>query len=195
MARISPSQNDSISAVVPKGWVASATEMDDYEMGIDNAISHCGSKCAYIKSLAAEPRGRDGVEAFATISQYFSAQRYLEKRVRLSAYLRTADVTAGAGLWLRVDSEAKIAVKLDNMKDRQIIGTTDWAEYHCVLDVPAGSTYISFGAFLSGRGQVWFDDFKFAIVGKDVSTTEHAGDVVGAGKTNEMPVNLNFEES
>ena len=64
------------------------------------------------------------------------------------------------------------------------------AEYEIVLDVPEQADQISFGLLLTGKGQVWMDDLKFEVVGKDVPTTD--------GGLNQRipkePTNLDFEE-
>ena len=76
------------------------------------------------------------------------------------------------------------------MQDRPIKGTSDWKRYEIVLDVPEQAQEIAFGLLLTGGGQVWMDDLKFEVVGKDVATTGPSstkGALAG-------PTNLNFEE-
>ncbi len=59
----------------------------------------------------------------------------------------------------------------DRMERRPVYGTTDWQKYEIVLDVPADSRTIMFGAHLEGRGEIWIDDAQLEVVGNDVPVT------------------------
>ena len=50
-------------------------------------------------------------------------------------------------------------------------GTTDWTRYEIVLDVPEAGQQIAMGLILDGPGQVWMDDLKIEVVGKEVAPT------------------------
>jgi hypothetical protein len=77
------------------------------------------------------------------------------KRVRLAGSLKIRDVNGGwAGLWLRVDGPDAKLIAIDNMGTQTLIGTTDWSHHAVVLDVPEAAVWRSFGALLSGTGQV-----------------------------------------
>jgi hypothetical protein len=62
-------------------------------------------------------------------------------------------------LWMRIDGadEAR-PLAFDNMEDRPIKGSTDWAAHSVVRDVPPDATVIALGALLAGKGHVWWDD-------------------------------------
>jgi len=79
------------------------------------------------------------------------------------------------------------------MQGRAIKGTTDWTLYDIVLDVPDSASNIAFGALLTGKGQIWFDNLKFEIVDKSIPTTE----IYKIKKTEKAktsgPTNLDFE--
>jgi len=171
------------SAQVPKGWFAAGNQPKDYEMKLDRETAHSGKGSATLKCIAPKASG------FGTLMQTCQADEYRGKRVRMSGYVRAADVADWAGLWLRVDGPRGKALSFDNMEDRAIKGTTDWKRCEIVLDVPEESEQLAFGVLLSGTGQVWMDDLKFEIVGKDVPTTG-SGD---KGPKATAPVNLDFE--
>jgi len=108
----------------------------------------------------------------------------------MSGFMKSIDVADWAGLWLRVDAaDYKKALSFDNMKDgredRAVRGTTDWKKYDIVLDVPSDAASMSFGALLSGTGQIWFDNLNFEIVDNTVPTTS---------EDDTVPTNLNFEK-
>jgi hypothetical protein len=52
----------------------------------------------------------------------------------------------------------------DNIRDRQVHGTTEWTEYDLVVDVPQTSTNIAFGVIIVGGGMIWIDELKLEVV-------------------------------
>ncbi|MDX1987323.1 MAG: hypothetical protein SFV17_11605 [Candidatus Obscuribacter sp.] len=126
--------------------------------------------------------------------QQMNCAEYIDKRLRMSLWVKTKDVTGWVAPWMRVDGKAGASSPLsfDNFCTRQITGTTDWTKHDIVLDVPAESVNIAFGVMLGGRGDAWIDDFSFEIVGKDVPIS----DCPCSRNSNERdePKNLNFED-
>ncbi len=127
--------------------------------------------------------------SFGAFSQAITASRYLTKRIRLSADLRTVDVTGWAGLWMRVDGQSfHEMLGFDNMEQRALTGTTDWQRHEIVLDIDPRAHTIIFGALLAGEGTLSVAAFAFEEVSLDVPTT-------GAGFTMPAePANLGFTE-
>jgi hypothetical protein len=118
---------------------------------------------------------------------------YLGKRIKMTGYVKSENVSSWAGLWIRVDeANSKRYLTFDNMGDRPITGTTDWKKYEIVVDVPRNASRISYGALLGETGQIWFDNITFEIVDQTVPTT-------GIFKRNKStslpePTNLDFEK-
>jgi hypothetical protein len=167
---------------LPEGWMGGNTK--DYDIGVDREIVKEGKASAYIRSKTPTP------ENFGTIVQAFSAKEYVGKRVRMSAFVKADKIEEWAGLWMRIDGEGKEnrSLSFDNMQSRPIKGTLDWKEYEIVLDVPNQSKSITFGILLTGPGQAWLDDFKFAVVTKDVPVTGQTRQGPSEG-----PTGLGFE--
>jgi hypothetical protein len=172
-----------VNAETPKGWFAAGSHPKEYEMTLDQNTTYSGKGSASLKSIVLKASG------FGTLMQTFKADDYRGKRLRMSGYVRAADVADSAGLWLRVDGLKGEVLSFDNMRERPITGTADWKKCEIVLDVPEASQQIAFGLLLSGTGQVWMDDVKFEAVGKEVPTTGVAGQAGPKG-----PRNLDFEE-
>jgi RNA polymerase sigma factor (sigma-70 family) len=175
----------------PKGWWGGAQKAGEYEVGTDREVFHGGkaSACVEMKDVADED--------FGTLAQSFKADGYRGKRVRLSAWLKTKEVAGGAGLWMRVDSADK-TVSFDNMQNRRVKGTSDWAKYEIVLDVPEASKEITFGLLLAGKGRAWVDDFAFEVVGEKVKSTNLLEEEIpiqraADAEVPDKPVNLDFE--
>jgi hypothetical protein len=104
--------------------------------------------------------------------QYFEPEEYLGKRIRLTGAIKSRDVTGWASFWLRIDgaSTPKTLV-IDEMRNRALVGTSDWKKFEIVLDVPKQATNLVFGSLLNGAGQMGFCDLKFEIVDNSVPTT------------------------
>ncbi len=77
--------------------------------------------------------------------QSISAENYLDKRLRLSGFIKSKDVNGWSGMWMRIDGDNGKQLGFDNMQTRPIKGTTDWKQYEIVLDVPANSKTINYG--------------------------------------------------
>jgi len=165
---------------VPKGWFMAGTKPAEYESIVDTRTAYNGHPSASLKAKGPTTEG------FGTLMQDFRADRYLGKRVRLSAFVKSEGVQKWAGLWMRVDKDQQI-LAFDNMQSRPIKGTTNWQQYDVVLDVPQSATGIFLGILLEGQGTVWLSAAKLNVVGTDVSTT--SGTRLADG-----PVNLSFEE-
>jgi len=134
-------------------------------------------------------RGARKANDFGGIGQTISANRYQGKRVRMTVWLRTQDVTGWAGAWFRVDREGS-EVAFDNMQQRSLSGTQPWAQHSLVLDVPKDAEQLVYGALLSGKaGSLWVDDLRLEVVDRDVPVTDMLVE-----KKPTSPQNLGFEE-
>ena len=171
----------SLIAAAPEGWHLAGSAPNDYETGISDGADD--SSAAYLKSVVDSPRG------FGTLMQTFSAVDYRGQRLRLSGAVRTNDVGAWAGLWMRIDGRGQERLGFDNMQDRPILGSTDWNRYEVILDVPEQSEAIAFGVLLVGQGEVHLDDLRFEVVGQDVAVT--GNETPGLRPE---PANLSFED-
>lgn len=155
------SQADSM----PDGWVMAGSDPSSYtfELAVDQGRPE---PSGYL--MADDPKDKNG---FGTVMQSFYPEEYLDKRVKLTAFMRAKGVADKASFWMRLDSNKVRAVSFDNMFDRAISGTKDWQQYEIVLDVPGNATNLSYGALLKGKGEIWFDEFQFTVVDKSVPLT------------------------
>jgi len=151
---------------LPIGWFATGSKPQKFNMGIDCCTAYNNKVSGYIKSLTANytESGR--------LLQIIKANNYEGQRIRFSGYVKSKNIEEGAGLWMHLVGKANESLSFDNMRDRPIIGTSDWEKYEIVLDVPKGSTRIAFGIYLQGKGELWASNLDFEIVGLDVPTTE-----------------------
>jgi len=168
------------------GWIVTGSTPKAYEVNLDREIHNKGSKSIMLKSQELDLE--EGT--YCTILQQFKAKNYIGNRVRFSGYIKSQDVNGWGGLWMRVNSITANVIKIDNMQNRPIKGTTDWTYYSVVLDIPESSSIINIGLLLYDTGILWLDNIIFEIVDESVSTT----DVDLSYDMPEAPVNLSLED-
>ena len=148
------------------GWIKCGSVPESYAMGLDITTAKVGKNSATIKSIEAS------IEGFGSLAQKLDAKTFLGKRVKMWAYVKSKNVANWAGLWFRVDGkDSSNSLVFDNMYNRGIKGTTGWAKYEIVLDVPTNASRFVFGALLHGTGQIWFDDITFEVVNNKTNLT------------------------
>jgi hypothetical protein len=150
------------------GWMLAGSAPEAYEQGEVEEYGLSASR--YLRST------RPSIDGFGTTMRTTDAAGARGGRLRLSASVKSEDVAAWAGLWMRVDGAVSAQgrrdmLAFDNMEDRPIRGTTDWRQYQVVLDVPEGAEYLAFGVLLEGTGQVWFKNFSVEPVERSVRVT------------------------
>jgi hypothetical protein len=167
---------------IPKGWDVSGDAPNKYEMGLDPSVTYENHPCVTIQA------GTDPSE-FAALCQSFKADAYRGKRVRFLAAVRSSNVENRAALFMRVGGTGDKMLAFDNMRNRPITGSTDWAHYSIVLDVGQDAETIIFGILLSLTGQVWMADVHLDVVGPEIPSTDLLDELVP-----NFPINLEFEE-
>ncbi|MDT0710604.1 helix-turn-helix transcriptional regulator [Mammaliicoccus sciuri] len=167
------------------GWFLSGSNPDDYVMSIDDEVVYQGKVSARLES-----RNNKKNNGFATMMQQFNAKKYLNKRMKLSAFIKTDKVIESTGLWMRVDNKYEDILQFDNMSNRQIKGTNSWNIYSVVLDIPEQSEVISMGILLNGSGKVWIDNIKFTNVDLNIPSTNMSME----RNLLDEPINLSFED-
>ena len=171
-----------VSLDVPKDWHIAGSKPKSYEMGLEKSTEEGKKNTVTIKSIENEING------FGTLMQNSLPKEFLGKRIKMSGEMKSSDVKAWAGFWLRVDQEkSKKPLAFDNMSERPVKGNSDWTKYEIVLDIPKEASNLAYGALLNGTGQIWFDNIKFEVVSKDEKTTGKNG------KQLARPTNLNFD--
>lgn len=140
------------------GWYLDHTVV--FEGGFDSSVHYSGRQSLRLH-----------VEPDAFPFPYGGMARRMEpsavagKRVRLSGYLRTEDVTDYAGLWYAA-RRASGGFAVAEMSASAVHGTTPWTRYTIELDVPANAVEIIIGTELSGSGTAWFDKLELEIDGR-----------------------------
>jgi beta-lactamase regulating signal transducer with metallopeptidase domain len=179
----------SITSSAPAGWHKNGDMTSAYVVGVDRAQMHDGLPSAYVKSIKPEITG------FGGMMQMCSAEKFLGKKLRYSAWMKTEGAKdGGAHLWFRVDGlETDAVLQFDNMAHRAAMGTTDWQRYSLVLEVPDNAGALAFGFFVGGTGQAWVSGAKIEEAGPDEPVTNIPLSTGKARILPKAPVNLSFE--
>ena len=176
-----------LSFDLPTGWFAAGSKPKSYEMGIDKGAGKDGKNAATIKSIDKK------IEGFGTLMQQSKPDKYLGKRIRMTGFVKSENVTTWAGLWFRVDQAgSQQSLSFDNMGDRPIKGTTGWTKYEIVIYVPSNASLIAYGALMYCTVKIWFDNITIEIVDDNVPTTGSQNGKKSA--TQNEPTNLDFEK-
>jgi len=185
-----------VVAQAPAGWLLSGPNANLYRMRLDRTVVHSGES-----SMRLAARGNRRKREWAVAVQMIDAGPFRGGRVRLAGFLRSDDLDSG-GLWMRIDGivdgeAAQIVV--DNAEDRRLSDEQDWTPQEIVLDVPAQSVTIVFGAMINGDGSLWVDGLTLEAVEDDVpATAEVTNTVLGGAYERPLgmlpgPMNLDFE--
>ena len=145
-------------------WITAGSDPTEYVVSADGSVHRDGAASLSIASKGDVPAGK-----FGTAMQSVPATPFRGTRVRLSADVKTEGVQGWAGLWMRVDGST--VRPFDNMENRPLTGSSDWARYSIVLDVPADASMIALGTLLDGGGHVWTDDVVLETVSSSIPTT------------------------
>lgn len=184
VVRMKKEENDMNTQEQIKGWNLSGSNPELYELIVDGDVFHTGTKSGLLYA-----KGKANEQQFATMMQGFQSDDYKGKRIKMSCFLKTEQVTK-CGAWLRIDNFSGDTIQFDNMDNRSIQGTTEWNHYSIILDVPEESVSIHFGVLLIGEGKVWADGFNFEEVNKKVATTN----MLSQDHLPKQPSNLDFNE-
>jgi hypothetical protein len=176
-------QDQEVVAMGLTHWWKTGAAPNDYEFGLAEEPFE-GQPVASLRSIAHPAR------SFGAFCQTIAAEAYRGQRIRFSAALKANHLTDGwGGLWLRVDgARLDETLAIDTMEDRPLVGTTGWQQHALVLDVAAAAAMISFGAGLSGEGELLVSQLAFEEVGDEVPVT------AGPHRPRH-PLNLDFSQA
>jgi len=150
---------------------------NSYTVWTDMSTGNMGAAC---KSLDKKIKGFASGMLSTMPDEYTGIsdlpKKYLGKRIRFSAYVKTENVAEWVGLWVWVGKKGgKEALAFDNMrygkKDRAIRGTTPWTKYEVVLDVPMNASNIIYGTMIAGTGEMRVHTILLEIVDTSVPVT------------------------
>jgi|GEM_PF-957139 len=119
------------------------------------------------KRLAGYMGARETVtDDLGVFLQTIKASMLLDKKIRVTAKVKSNGINDWAGIWLRSDDINGNNLSFHNMQKTPIKGTLDWHEVSFEIDIPAKSHVINFGTVMRGQGQLWVDEISISSIGK-----------------------------
>ena len=135
-------------------WGGACGQAGDFEVVADTTIAHTGRTSIRVTA-------DDDPSGFANVCTALPAPAYVGHRIRLSAYLRTANLGGGgAALWARADDANHQSVAFLNTQATPARGTNDWKQVSLSLDIPSGAAQLYIGVLSLGPGSLWIDDAR-----------------------------------
>ena len=141
----------------PAGWATVSAE----HVSSDGQVFHGGERSVRIERQPDSARDFSGVTL--TLPVDFGG-----RRIQLSGFVRTEDVTGFAAIWMRLDGGAG-SLAFDSLQKLNVQGTTDWKEYAVTVPVHPDGRILYFGFLLSGAGKAWADDLRLLVDGKPIA--------------------------
>lgn len=168
---------------------------DIYKLTTDDTVKFEQKPALSLQTTQAH---QDSSKFYAAPFQDVPVDKFRGKRVQYSAFLKTDDVEASSGLWMKAKSRDTV-VAFDNMDSRAIKGTRDWKKYSVVLDVPPDADTLSIGFYMAGSGKLWLANPDVETVSKSVKASAKKWDEKKywqfANELKKQPVNLDFTHS
>jgi hypothetical protein len=150
-------QADVVASDVPttdnQNWHMWSQTAPKYSAVVDPAVPHDGHPSLRIASTTAKRNEWGAYDHYDRVPD-----KYLGRRVRVTAWMKCQNVVKDAGLWIRIlgPNDRYIAGEVTPAR-RQLKGTMDWQQYSIVADVPANAMAVGWGFVMDGTGNMWVD--------------------------------------
>jgi RNA polymerase sigma factor (sigma-70 family) len=151
----STSQSSAIE--VPENWMFLTSHPENFRYSADSQELFEKRKSVLLEGTPAQTVG------FAILSQFEAAHKYINKKVKLSGYLKIEGIQEWAGLALQLGSGTE-QLGISNMRDNPLRGTSDWHYYELEAIVPENAQVLTWGIILVGTGKVWLSKCEIRIV-------------------------------
>ncbi len=144
---------------LPQNW--SIGIVAGYTVNLDGHTAYAGKS-----SLKINGKDTLSLKTVITFAQKIDYEVAGVKRIKLTAYIKTNNAKGTAAIFCRVfdGNDKRIAFQNSEMQKISITGTTDWKKYTLLVTLPPGTKQIAPGGYVSGGGEVWFDDLEIADV-------------------------------
>ena len=133
---------------------------------LDDSVVHEGRSSARLERDARSPGGFSAFPIQIPID-------FKGDTLELRGWMKYEGVTGYVGLWHRQDGAAGV-LEFNNMAERQLLGSADWAEYRVALPLAPKAEKVVVGALLVGEGRLWVDDLRLYVDGKPLAEVPEA---------------------
>ncbi len=143
-----------------QNWHCWSYSRPHYSTMLDPATQRNGHATRLLTSTVAGPG-----EWFAWDHNDRHPDQYRGHTVKMTAWIKTENVTANSGFTFRVLKGSYQDIVPDAGRPvRTIRGTHDWKKYEVTAEVPENTEDLCTGFRFGGKGKLWFDDVQYEIV-------------------------------
>jgi C-terminal processing protease CtpA/Prc len=147
---------------VPDQWYYGSA---DGTVLADCTVSHTGNCSARLERTSSSSGTTSNLTAWIPVD--FSGQT-----IQWVGWVKTEDVNGVAAIYF---SEYQGGSELLTAQGSAAEGTTGWTQYSATLPLSGQANLLFVGAFLSGTGTAWVDDFQLLVDGRQVASNPPAG--------------------
>lgn len=149
-------ENTTPGQKLPDDWLEDVMNSDYL---IDTIIKHSGKNSMLFQKNKANGYGQ----------LTYIIPAYEGKEIELRVYVKGKEVKK-ANNWIALEIFGPLGeLKHQQMQENDFQGTFDWTMYSIKFPLPENAKTFRIYVWLTGEGQLWFDDFEILIDGKDIS--------------------------
>lgn len=152
---------------VPASWIAWTKQIERW--GVSVSQSEDATEGNYSAQICRET-GRMSPDVAGSLVQRINASELEGETLTLRVSARLDPISEEASAFLRLkimpdpDSSAHdSSLALYDNLDRDLVESSDWADYTLQTEIPEGTDTILIGLFLRGEGCAWIDDVRWSV--------------------------------
>jgi hypothetical protein len=135
-------------------WQIFSPMAERYTAAVDPAIQHDGNPAICLQAKSIPQHGWTMYEH----TELHPDPKYLGHRIRLTLWMKSSGLTGACGPRLLAFGAWDHLFGDEGQKGhRPLIGTHDWQQYSCEMNIPAETKSIYWGVTMNGRGKLWID--------------------------------------
>ncbi len=146
-----PVENGGFNSCTPNSISPWQIQSNGHAVSIDNDTKMEG--CGGLRLAS------DDARSGSVVQQSVNPSLLSDDLYVFSGYIKTSDIQTSATLFVIVQGADETLFQ-DDMRDRQVRGTTDWQKFRITLPRLAAATNIKVGVVVIGSGTAWFDDLR-----------------------------------
>jgi hypothetical protein len=154
---------------LPASWAGRLAK--NYSWCLDSTTQHSGN---YSLFLSNEQNTDSNV--FSPFSQIVSISAETLKKINLTVFIKTMNVSRDVGLWCQLWDEKNKTIGFTSLQTLHIqtSGSRGWTKFSVPLTIGPEVRKLLIGGFLKGTGHVWYDDFAIEDVSSNKAVSKKA---------------------
>lgn len=176
-------------------WKTNDPDSKEFTIALDRSTHTEGESSASMAPI------RDTAKV-GQLFQVIDAAPFKDRRVEVSADMRSKLARRRAGLWIRAYDSQGRTIAADQAlligPEYTVSGDVEWTTVDVALDIPNEAETVSYGMTMGGTGETWIDQVRIAVSGRmgdgQAGLTDDARSVASPSGATHIVNNLNFEQ-